>query len=376
MNQSNKLGRLTRAAARRQAKRHLSCALALGAAAWSSVSALVACSGGSTEEIVIPLATRAAASPAPAGSVSTVVLSTPPGSTPPGSTQPSDAATEASAMDPNDPLYRGVIALAQLPAQAELTGVAIDPMTAQLYVLASRHGIYRVEASSASLVFDLQQADVLGPDGLSTTSPEELTDLVAVAREEGLGFVVTAENDGFMVWPGEHRLWSYFCYLPEFVGPVPDEPQVLTASQELRAQGVDVIERTEAIAVDPNSGDIYAQPRTLRLEDRAVMSSELFLFDSAGGDAPYAALRFDDLDFVAGGMAAHSDFTLLVGQDEHLFVSTEFGRLRWANSLDATITGLALNERSGELVVLDGPGRRLIVLDYAELIATAETPWP
>lgn len=266
-----------------------------------------------------------------------------------------------------------VIAIDQLPADAELTGVAVTPGAPQLYVLDARRGIFAINDRAASLIFDLTEATATGPDGNPTGVPTELTDLAIAVNDSGWDFVLTAENDGYLVRPTSHRMVSYFCYEPGWVGSQLSgqaEPQVFTLSQQLQLQGVSVLERAEAIAVSQNSGTIFAQPRTLRVDDRAVMGSELFRFEPSGGAAPSAAAGLSDPHFVAGGMTVDSNSRLVLGGGAHLYVSSSFGQaLRWTGSIDATITGLALNEQAGELIVLDGPARRLHVLDYAELMA-------
>ena len=255
-----------------------------------------------------------------------------------------------------------------LPSDAELTGVAIGPNTSKLYVLDARRGVYELEDGRASLVFDLQNASTTGADGTRIDPPAELTDVAAIMDGTELAFVVTAENDGFIAYT-DNRLESHFCYLPGWEEASPDgspTDQVLTVSQEQRLRGVDVLERTEAIAVHPITGDIYAQPRTHRVDNRAVLGSELFVFDSEGGDSPYNVQRLEDRNFVAGGMVVESDSSWWLAQGSDLFISSGTEMVHVA-TVDGTVTGMALDEAAGQLIVLDGLTLSLQVLDYSAL---------
>jgi hypothetical protein len=135
-------------------------------------------------------------------------------------------------------------------------------------------------------------------------------------------------------------------------------------SQELRAQGIAIVERTEAVAVNAGSGQIFAQPRTLRIDGAGVAGSELFVFDTSGGQ-PTATRRFERTEFVAGGAAFVFQTSLVLGSGSSLYISEG-----WADDVRriasvpgaSDITGMA-SLPSGNLLVLDGPGKRLIELD-------------
>lgn len=230
-----------------------------------------------------------------------------------------------------------------VPANAVLVGVTFTP-EGKRYVLDQRSGLYEIGASSATQVW-------------STTSASgiELTDVVALDNER---FAVTAENDGFLLDTRDHSFSSYFCYLPRSPTP-PAQPT--TISQTLALQGIPVKQRTESVAFNPGSLQLFAQPQTVRLDTSTVAGSELFVFDQAGGQ-PIQVLTLDP-SFVAGGMVAASGGQLIVGARNAIYELTSAGGLSLLLDLDAsiTITGMAVSP-TGALWVLDGAGQRLIAV--------------
>lgn len=250
-----------------------------------------------------------------------------------------------------------------LPAQAKLVGIAVAP-DGERYVLDATSGLYHFGAGGVERVLDSQTLDErygLAPD-------LELTDVVAYGPDR---FLVTAENDGFLLdlWAG--TMQSYFCYLPpsepgDAVGQDPSVP--VSISQVLAASGVPVKQRTESVAVNPLSGEIFAQPQTLRLdaglapaagvELDPVAGSELFVFQSAGGEP--SEVQAVDPNFLAGGMVAKSD-RLFLGFGDGLFELTPSSipaRIGYFPT-GTVVTGMAL-DLDGALLVLDGPARRLL----------------
>lgn len=180
-------------------------------------------------------------------------------------------------------------------------------------------------------------------------------------------FVLTAENDGFLLSLPSAALTSHFCYFPSLTdeAATPTPPGV---SQELRAQGIPIVERTEAVAVNDGSGQIFAQPRTLRMDGAGVAGSELFVFDTAGGQ-PTGTRRFERTDFAAGGAAFVFQTSLVLGSGSSLYIT-----LDWDDDVrriarvagGSEITGMA-SLRGGNLLVLDGPSKRLLELDGVAL---------
>jgi len=262
---------------------------------------------------------------------------------------------------------------ALFPASAALVGVALVPGSDRPYVLDARAGLYELTGDGAKLVFDLPASRVLGgsADG---APPAELTDVAfdiwRFQAEGTLGFALTAENDGFLLSLPSGSLTSHFCYLP----PATDWVTTSTpsVSQELREQGIQVAERTEAVAVSDLSGQIFAQPRTVRMDGAGVAGSELFLFDTGGGQ-PVGTRRFERIDFVAGGAAFLGQLALVLGSGDGLYVT-----LGWADDVQRVatlsgvreITGIATLP-SGNLLVLDGPNERLLEVDALDLNASA-----
>jgi hypothetical protein len=247
---------------------------------------------------------------------------------------------------------------ALLPAGAAPVGVTVTP-DGKRYVLDQRSGLYEVGKDHATLVFN-----TTGLSGL------ELTDVVALDADR---FAVTAENDGFLLNLRTSELTSYFCYLPSVPPPV-DEPggsagrappfnPPLSISQTLQLEGVAVKQRTESVALNPDTRQLFAQPRTIRLDTGGVAGSELFVFAEGGGE-PIRVLPFAQTDFVAGGMVAAPASRLLLGAGSAIFESTPDGELRLIRQLDAAIdiAGMA-RAPDGSLWVLDGSSSRLLKLD-------------
>ncbi|HYP76306.1 MAG TPA: hypothetical protein VER12_10135 [Polyangiaceae bacterium] len=238
-----------------------------------------------------------------------------------------------------------------LPADAQLVGVAITPSGTR-YVLDRHSGIYRVDAAGARLVFN-----TTGLAGL------EFTDLVAL---DDARFAITAENDGFLFDLSTGKLSSYFCYLPPpnpgTDGEGSSQPVVpISVSQTLRLAGIAVSQRTEAVAFNPDTGRLFAQPRTTRLDTGGIAGSELFVFEPPGSE-PVAVLPLDS-GFVATGMAVVGD-RLFLGSGSSLWEAALDGGLtrvgEFASAID--LGGIA-RAPDGTLWLLDAKGRRLVKFD-------------
>lgn len=283
-----------------------------------------------------------------------------------------------------------------LPPDVELVGLAAG-FDGQWYVLDARRGIYALSEGGAELVFDLSGSSVMSAEGVLQAPPDELTDIAlfrssGVTREgesdpeAGPTFVVTAENDGYLLSLPGAVLESHFCYFPRVdnrwgrtvgdspvwdgLGPDGLGPEGLrtpSVSQELRANGLAVAERTEAVAV--GGGDrIMVQPRTIALATGTVAGSELFVFGAGGGDTPEALRRLDAVDFRAGGMTTDGfDLWMVQGSDVYHSTVESDALLRVATVEAATdITGMADVGRLS--LMLDGPSRRVIAVERALLL--------
>jgi hypothetical protein len=265
---------------------------------------------------------------------------------------------------------------ALFPADAQLVGVALgldstDP-DAHPYVLEARSGLYEILAGEAKLVFDLHASNVLAGTG-DGSPPSELTDVtfdpLRSAENGAPSFLLTGENDGYSLTLPGPSLTSYFCYLPRpsNTWSASTPPSV---SQRYQQQGIAVSERTEAVAISELSEQIFAQPRTTRMDSFEVVGSELFAFDTSGGQ-PTAARSLTQPDFAAGGAAFLQVNALWLGYGASLYVTNGWAenirRIATLEGVD-TITGMA-SDGAGKLLVLDGPHRRLLELDSNELTA-------
>jgi hypothetical protein len=189
----------------------------------------------------------------------------------------------------------------------------------------------------------------------------EFTDIVAL---DDARFAVTAENDGFLFDKSTGRLSSYFCYLPSPPNPGADgegssQPVVpISVSQTLQLAGIAVSQRTEAVAFNSNTGQLFAQPRTTRLDTGGIAGSELFVFEQAGGE-PVSVFPLES-GFVAKGMVVVDD-RLFLGSGSSLWEAALDGALTRVGELGPSIDlGGMARAPDGTLWLLDGKARRLV----------------
>lgn len=253
--------------------------------------------------------------------------------------------------------------LTGFPADAVLVGLAIQP-DGGIYVLDQGSGLYEVSDHSARLVFNTS-----GLGGVTYTD--------AVALDDDT-FALTAENDGFQLDLRTTELDSFFCYLPAPAPSEEPEPDLgqpsgggstgstlpVSISQRLQAEGIPVKQRTESVAFNESSGQLFAQPQTTRLDNGAIAGSELFVFERSGGE-PVQVLTLAP-SFAAGGMVTLPPDRLLLGAANGIYELTLDGELTLRVSLAANIViaGMA-RAPDGTIWVLDGPGKRLLRLDAA-----------
>jgi hypothetical protein len=243
------------------------------------------------------------------------------------------------------------------PGDSQLVGVAVGAR-GERYILDQKRGLLRLGADgTGELVLDIQNLE--RRYGLSPSLV--WTDVVGYGENR---FLITAENDGFLLdlWAGSFS--SYFCYLPPSDAESLEPP--MSISQELGRQGIPVAQRTNSVAFNRDSGEIFAQPQTLRLDRTSdgVAGSELFVFGSTGGQ-PVLVQPLSDLGFSAGGMLANRS-RLILGSGNALYeIVGNAPEVVLQLDDDVQVTGLALAD-DGALLVLDGPSRRLLQIDLAE----------
>jgi hypothetical protein len=135
-----------------------------------------------------------------------------------------------------------------------------------------------------------------------------------------------------------------------------DAPSV---SQTLRMAGIDAKERTESVARSPESGLLFAQPRTIRMDTGAVAGAELFVF-RLPAEQPIQVRRIADVNFMASGMVT-SGSSLIMASHDKLYEMTAWSDPFLLRDFAAPleITGMA-REKNGDLLLLDAAGRRLL----------------
>ena len=179
------------------------------------------------------------------------------------------------------------------------------------------------------------------------------TDLAWLGGDE---FVVTAIGDGFVLDADAGTLVRRFCYEPGFEDPGG------------QLEWTDAEQRTDAVAVAPEAGLIYAQPRTDRISDGGRIASSIATYDAPTG----TVLEWRDLDpsFTSTGMAIAGGGRLVLSSGSKLYTYdleawtlTETADLARFGARD--ITGLAID--AGSLIVVDADKDQLIELDRAVL---------
>jgi hypothetical protein len=279
---------------------------------------------------------------------------------------------ESSPPEPARDRFSAELDLARLlPDSRELVGVTSTP-DGRLYVLDRSYGLFEVSGGSAQPVFTMAEL----PTRFGLPSTLTFTDIAALDSNR---FVITAENDGYLLDLNADAFASYFCYLPTEPGPQPGtggiagstgtgvEPLV-SVSLELMAQGIPARQLTESVAFSPETQLLYAQPRTFRMDTGAIAGSELLIFSALGGGNPERAQRIVDPNFVAGGMIADRGVRLILATGNQLW-SLETGSQ--PVSLHTFESNLLINGMTravdGRVILLDAIGKRLLWVDLATL---------
>lgn len=263
--------------------------------------------------------------------------------------------------EPSTPLngdrFVSELALAPLlPESRELTGVA-STNDGRLFVLDRHHGLFEVFPDRAVPLFTL--AELPARFGLPATLA--FTDVTTLGDAR---FALTAENDGYLFDPAANVFTSHFCYFPP-LDATETTPDPVSVSQVLTAQGIPARQLTESVAYSAESGTLFAQPRTFRMDTGAVAGAEVLSFSAAGGGTPEQVFPIDDWNFVAGGMITEGGSTLLLGAGRALYsmaVNTQPALLHTFAS-DLRINGMT--RMGNNVVLLDDIGKRLIWVDRA-----------
>ncbi|MBL8912512.1 MAG: hypothetical protein JNM17_17600 [Archangium sp.] len=220
------------------------------------------------------------------------------------------------------------------------TGVTVDENGRRL-LWDSQRGLVTATAPH-ELILDTRQA----------ISSAVIEDVVSMPNNR-VG--VIARNEGRVIDLGTKAVVSRFCYLPGSLpqpNPTPENPQP-TLSQ---------LSRSIAFGVD--EGRIYVQPQTF--QDARAIDTQLGQFE-IGNEQPLDWQQMEELEGIAGGMVITKQNRMLIGLGTRIYEYDALGK-RWVRGLDlsgrlVSIEGLAIDRTTNSLLVLDGPGRRLLEFD-------------
>jgi hypothetical protein len=251
----------------------------------------------------------------------------------------SGCASEAPRSE--DPIRRLDLRLALGDANVDPVGVAIGA-NGERFVFDEQRGLYQVTGDTAVPVVSMHELPV-------TTVPLQLpfTDLAAISP--GV-FALTAIGDGFLLDTTAMTLTQHFCYLPD-------------------GTPSDLMQRTDAIAFDPATDRIYAQPVTTTT-DGMFQYAQMAGYERATGNdlAWYAAP--DSL--AATGMAIVPEHGLVVGQGSRL-AQFDVATSQTSQLADLTafgvrsIDGLAVDAAAGTLLIVDRETDELVEIELSVL---------
>lgn len=229
-------------------------------------------------------------------------------------------------------------------------GVTVEPDTGRRLVLVGGTAVHELRADGVDPV----------PLWQGSSSAGNFLDLVAVGGGE---IAMTATSDGFLVNLDDGTLRQHFCYLPGW--------------QE--EGGGDPIQVATALAYDPQSDLIFAQPRTIENGGWGEISESLISVHDGPTGVDEHWWSVDDIEFLAQGMVVLErgrdvdSPRLLLGVDATLFVfdadqRVVSARYDLAEQLNVgAITGMAMDRNTDSLLVLDGGNRHVLELDLDAL---------
>jgi hypothetical protein len=227
----------------------------------------------------------------------------------------------------------------------DVTGVTVDPLSGDRYVLDATSGIHRLDRDgAASLVLALESFPV--PDVPVQSAWRDLA-----AMGDGR-FALVAKGDGYRLDVAAGTLQQWFCYEPGWMDPE------------------EFAQESHNLAYDVATDQILSAPVTVdALDGETITRSDVAVFDGAGaGDLQWFPVEHDGF----GGIALDADGSLLLGADDLLLRyrlgETEthvVGSLRAHGVGD--IAGLSFDANAGYLLVVDGADAELVVLDLGEL---------
>lgn len=233
-------------------------------------------------------------------------------------------------------------------------GVSVEPDTGRRLIADEVGGIFALTDTGSEQVIDW--ADLPSSEFVPQSA---FTDMVAMG---GGRYALTARNEGYLLDMAAGTFERYFCYVPEGPGGVPDGAEQLTNS----------------VTFDPGAGMLYAQPQTF-FEGELTGASVGQFDETSGADMFWNAL--DTPEFLAGGLAAEGNGSLLLGHETALYrtvVDTSWGFIDHEQIIDladtgvASIDGLAIDHATESLLVVDRISGTLFDVPLSDLPAAVE----
>lgn len=235
-----------------------------------------------------------------------------------------------------------------------VVGVSVEPDTGRRLIVDQSRGIFALTDAGSEPVIDWTQLPS------SEFVPQSaFTDMVAMGEGR---YALTARNEGYLLDMAAGTFERYFCYVPDGPGGVPDGSEQLTNS----------------VSYDPVAGMLYAQPQTFF--DGELVGASVGQFDeTTGADVFWNIL--DTPEFLAGGLAAEGDGSLLLGHETALYrtvADTSWGLIaheKIADLADMGVTGidgLTIDRATGSLLVIDRSEGVLFEMALVDLPVTGE----
>ena len=279
-----------------------------------------------------------------------------------------------------DPVVeRTDLAAALQTHDVDARGVTVEPYTGRRFVLDAERGIF--EHKDGAFLLHTQMAELESEGHVPESS---FTDIAAIGDDV---FALIARNDGFLYDRNIDWFRRHFCYVPGSIedGPQPIDPQpepdpVEPEPDPVQPEPIDPIDPGEDytqlsnnLTFDPNRDRIVAQPQTFAMDDGALLGAHVGVFGRDNGDEQ-AWFELPRTDVDAGGIAVESEDQVLLGWNTSLWrfelSSRTLTQVTDLQGIVRSIDGLAVDETTGTVLVLDDISNELVEIDLASILET------